>query len=698
MAGFNLHNGNAYAPGNGMANGNLQGFYAYPPGGSTQCGNAPGQMSMSWEARAAVHQFPAQNLPQQQWGQGFVGAAPSQQQPQQCNQAYNLASSGQFAQQYNAPWGLPAAGPSHQPLQQHSLEQHHGHSGHRAQVYNQPWDSTVAGPSYQPLEQGDQFFPEFLPVALSQQQYAQAQFRDEVTEAPVAPPVIDLTGCPSSPFSPPSSPAPTTPPTPLPAPAPLPPPAAGAESPVPKQPTRERITYLRKNIIQHRNDYPVACTLFESWDKLTKQQKQRYCSDYWPSNEAALANLHEMAKLSPQFPVIYTHMIQHAAAVQAALALTNEEDRNTALADAETAHAARTAELQASCNIAMKLRSLEEERGQYRALRTTIRGKKQGKRKIAHRQEIAATVAVLDEDIAAMRTDLAMTVAQREQAMHRRREIRKANLARRKAEGQQARLEKQECQKMEKAEKAAGKKGGRGAGGKRKNRDEGVVDAPSSKRVRAEEPEQEIRSEEADEEGSFHDADDLFTRFFEDEDEEDEDEMASGQEVSSPNVHDAIVQSIEDDSDDSDHSDDSIQPEHVSSPKPSALTALFATDSDADSDEDENTPPPLSALQSPVALSFSATVQQSIEVLDWDSDWDADADADTNANADATATATPYPTKPPTRAPSRCDSLFGDLELELDLYQDQGHGQDQGQDKESVIDEDDFFGGEFANV
>ena len=63
---------------------------------------------------------------------------------------------------------------------------------------------------------------------------------------------------------------------------------------------RERLLFLQRNI--HNQDSPIAIRLLQTLQRNVNDKAQRkYSLLYWPSNEAALADVHAMAKLSPNF-------------------------------------------------------------------------------------------------------------------------------------------------------------------------------------------------------------------------------------------------------------------------------------------------------------------------------------------------------------------------------------------------------------
>lgn len=80
------------------------------------------------------------------------------------------------------------------------------------------------------------------------------------------------------------------------------------KTPEPSQPkspsaVAERIRYLKANIKDC--DYPKEIRLLRTMINLSANQKRHYCKLFWPSNEAALEDLHEAAKLSPDFSKVY---------------------------------------------------------------------------------------------------------------------------------------------------------------------------------------------------------------------------------------------------------------------------------------------------------------------------------------------------------------------------------------------------------
>ncbi|CAO2651932.1 Nn.00g002150.m01.CDS01 [Neocucurbitaria sp. VM-36] len=76
----------------------------------------------------------------------------------------------------------------------------------------------------------------------------------------------------------------------------------------------ERLNYLKANI--HEGQYPIEIRLLRTFENMDLKQGRKYCTMFWPTNEAALEDLHEMAKLSPVFTEIYMHRMAWEAAAQ----------------------------------------------------------------------------------------------------------------------------------------------------------------------------------------------------------------------------------------------------------------------------------------------------------------------------------------------------------------------------------------------
>ncbi|KAH9866259.1 hypothetical protein J1614_008825 [Plenodomus biglobosus] len=432
MAGSSAYDDYAYPPGGSMAHGNLQGDNVYAPGGNSYGGYMDGQSQMHYDVHAPLPYMQAKDVPQYQRMQIPTRAAPSQQQPQHYGPVY-----------------------------------HHGHFGHFAPSHNAPWGSTAVGPSHQPPQQYSQLDPQISAASGPQQQNGQTQARNDETEAPVAPLVLDLTSS-------------TPPPPPPPPPTPI---APSDTAKVCHPVIKERISYMEKHILPFRPDHPVACTLLESWrDLLTPKQKQRYCSEYWPSNEAALANLHEMAKLSLKFSTVYHHMLIYETEMKAAREIEDEAEKSTAIATAESDHAARTLELQAKLKLEVRLVNLVADDKNLVSTLGKIRGKKQGEKKKQQREQISAMSANRKVEISELRKRIDMTIAERAQLdadalQAREATASKLSEAAQQAKAQrQARLEREKREKEEKktaakAEKAAQKAAGEIAAKAKQERD-----------------------------------------------------------------------------------------------------------------------------------------------------------------------------------------------------------------------------------
>lgn len=83
---------------------------------------------------------------------------------------------------------------------------------------------------------------------------------------------------------------------------PTPPPPPNRKPKVPSY-LNERIAYLKARV--KAEDNPSAIRLLRTMDNINLKQQRSYCALFWPSNEAALGDLYEMAKLSPRFTEIY---------------------------------------------------------------------------------------------------------------------------------------------------------------------------------------------------------------------------------------------------------------------------------------------------------------------------------------------------------------------------------------------------------
>ncbi|KAI8943237.1 hypothetical protein NX059_001259 [Plenodomus lindquistii] len=434
MMQHNMVTGNPYAPGYGMVHNNLQPGNTYAPWdgmGNTDMGS---QMQMDYTLHNPMQNALVQNDAQQQWALPASYVEPPQpQQPRQTQ--------------------LPTQAPL---------------------VIRQAPQRAPVPP---------------LTRAVAHQQLYQTQAPSETTvdltqDADPSPP-SSLPPSPASPASPPAPPA-TVDQAPAPAPQPPPPPpATKAVEKAPKgcHPYAQRISHIKKNIVAHREDFPVAWELWTSWgDHLTTLQKQHYCDEYWPDDEAALANIHAMAKLSPNSKTIYNLMLRHELGIKAANALQDADERIEAVVRAEVEHADRVEEQRAKCKMEMELMRLREQDMYTEGCRGTIRGYKQGKNKITHNQEIDEKRAKLAAEIKEKERLLGMTISERAQETQDARDKRDAMVARIEARTDAARRAKAQRQKGRRAEIATKK---------RKDRyHDGAVSAP--KRVMTDtSPEQE---------------------------------------------------------------------------------------------------------------------------------------------------------------------------------------------------------------
>jgi hypothetical protein len=167
--------------------------------------------------------------------------------------------------------------------------------------------------------------------------------------------------------------------------APLPTPPATPELPKLKAPCffKKRLAYIRRSIDSQCD--PVAFRLFCTFTKqLSPTQQRKYCELAWPSDEAALENLHEMAASSPQIMDIYLMRLRGEAMRLTPQKGTTEEEvmkkSNDFLAYKE--------EMKASCKAKLRRMRDEEEVGQLQNRVGNVRGRKTGLKRKADEEAV----------------------------------------------------------------------------------------------------------------------------------------------------------------------------------------------------------------------------------------------------------------------------------------------------------------------
>ena len=140
----------------------------------------------------------------------------------------------------------------------------------------------------------------------------------------------------------------------------------------------ERVSHLKLTI--HERFYPCAFRLLRSFNYLDIKRRRKYCALFWPSNEAAREDMLEMAKLSPEFSVIYTYrMAWHTRETKP------KKDEDPEFVKKRISD--ERAELQRTCKLALQDRISEEGLSQLHQTLTTTKGKKRGAALAAQKEE-----------------------------------------------------------------------------------------------------------------------------------------------------------------------------------------------------------------------------------------------------------------------------------------------------------------------
>ncbi|KAF1849376.1 uncharacterized protein K460DRAFT_428936 [Cucurbitaria berberidis CBS 394.84] len=117
---------------------------------------------------------------------------------------------------------------------------------------------------------------------------------------------------------------------------------ATPEPPKRKEPSflAERVRYLKTKT--HEQKHPVEIRLIRTFElNMDTKQQRKYCLAFWPSNEAALEDLHDMAKFSPNFTEIYMYRMRWEASATVTEAKKIEDEKTKMEAEKE--------ELRGSC-------------------------------------------------------------------------------------------------------------------------------------------------------------------------------------------------------------------------------------------------------------------------------------------------------------------------------------------------------------
>jgi hypothetical protein len=211
------------------------------------------------------------------------------------------------------------------------------------------------------------------------QQRGQQQYGDDLMNAVRNTPYIDLTGpddheevqqtAPATPDVPVSSA-----PTPLPVTQlPTPPPSRTATPEAPSHLT-SRLKHLEHSI--RASFSPCAFRLLGSFKQLSKTQQRKYCALFWPSNEEALADIHQMAELSPEFSAIYWHRTSWQAEEAAIQEIADADERAEKQAAFTAKGLAKVAEMKRICKATLQDLLDQEELSQFQQTIGNIKGQK----------------------------------------------------------------------------------------------------------------------------------------------------------------------------------------------------------------------------------------------------------------------------------------------------------------------------------
>jgi hypothetical protein len=211
------------------------------------------------------------------------------------------------------------------------------------------------------------------------QQRGQQQYSDGFMNAVRNTPYIDLTG--PDDHEEVQQTAPATPDVPVPsATTPLPvtqlatPPPSRTATPETPSHLNSRLKHLEHSI--RANYSPCAFRLLVSFKQLSKTQQRKYCALFWPSNEEALADLHQMAELSPEFSAIYWHRTSWQAEEAAIQEIADADERAEKQAAFTAKGLAKVAEMKRICKAT--LQDLEDQEGlsQFQQTIGNIKGQK----------------------------------------------------------------------------------------------------------------------------------------------------------------------------------------------------------------------------------------------------------------------------------------------------------------------------------
>ncbi|KAH7385964.1 hypothetical protein BKA66DRAFT_582665 [Pyrenochaeta sp. MPI-SDFR-AT-0127] len=200
---------------------------------------------------------------------------------------------------------------------------------------------------------------------------------------------------------------------------------------------KERLAYLKVNI--HDKDNPVAIRLLRTFDlNLDSKLQRKYSAMFWPSNEAALDDMREMAKLSPDFTEIYWHRVRWEAA---------KTDKDEGKIEAEKAKMElEMEELRGSCRRKYQEMLRKEKDAQWR---TNI-GKTRGHKGVAATKKEWEEYRAAQEEEKRQEGEKAEKRLEREEAALKRKEA----AAQKKQEAAARRREEVESRKRKRAEDA----------------------------------------------------------------------------------------------------------------------------------------------------------------------------------------------------------------------------------------------------
>jgi hypothetical protein len=211
------------------------------------------------------------------------------------------------------------------------------------------------------------------------QQRGQQQYGNGFMNAVRNTPYIDLTG--PDDHEEVQQTAPATPDVPVPSattPFPVtqlatPPPSRTATPETPSHLT-SRLKHLEHSI--RANYFPCAFRLLVSFKQLSKTQQRKYCALFWPSNEEALADLHQMAELSPEFSAIYWHRTSWQAEEAAIQEIADADERAEKQAAFTAKGLAKVAEMKRICKATLQDLLDQEELSQFQQTIGNIKGQK----------------------------------------------------------------------------------------------------------------------------------------------------------------------------------------------------------------------------------------------------------------------------------------------------------------------------------